>query len=381
LLKRLSLPGNRLIILKTIINESKLRLNIETGLGELIDEASIVVSNVYLMTEDQLLQESTIEEVMALSLQFVLDQHYSFDTLVPRSISVLPIASGCQARCEFCFSKASVSIEQRKSSLDKHALTMSFSKAKERGAARAVITGGGEPTLYPRDDLLEIIRLAADYFPNKVVLITNGYVLSQLPGQECSDFLLEMQAHGLTNIAFSHHHWKPVVNEKIMNLSIDIASVLNQLELNPAFISLSPRLICVLQKNGIATIDDISNYLRWAATLGVEEVCFKELYVSTSVESVYYTKVSNEWSLDNQIPLSILLNYFKQNNWIKIGMLPWGAPIYEGNIGMHKMRVAAYTEPSIYWEISHGICRSWNVMADGKCFASLEDKRSEVSIS
>ena len=43
------------------------------------------------------------------------------------------------------------------------------------------------------------------------------------------------------------------------------------------------------------------------------------------------------------------------------------------------MRIAAYTEPSLYWERVNGIARSWNVMADGKCFVSLEDRSSALT--
>ena len=381
LLSRLSIPGNCLIVLKTEIQESHLNPNTDTGLGELIDESFILVSNIFFLTDTNALKEVTIEEAMSLSLALVLGRDFDFNTLTPRSISILPIASGCQARCQFCFSKASVSVEQRNATLDIHTIRTSLVKARDSGAERAVITGGGEPTLYPKDDLLKIIRLAADYFPKKVVLITNGYVLAQLPEPQRVSLLQDMQAHGLTTIAFSHHHWQPEINQSIMNLMIDLTAVLRQFASHSGLHSLRPRLICVLQKNGVATSDDIHRYLLWAASIGVKEVCFKELYVSTSQESVYYTKNSNEWSLENQIPLRHLLDYFIHNNWSKVATLPWGAPIYEGSVGAYQMRVAAYTEPSLFWELSHGICRSWNVMADGKCLASLEDKRSEVNLS
>ncbi|MEZ0091017.1 hypothetical protein ABH925_002176 [Streptacidiphilus sp. EB129] len=42
------------------------------------------------------------------------------------------------------------------------------------------------------------------------------------------------------------------------------------------------------------------------------------------------------------------------------------------------MWIAAYTEPSLLWERTSGIARSWNVMADGRCDASLEDQASEI---
>ena len=39
---------------------------------------------------------------------------------------------------------------------------------------------------------------------------------------------------------------------------------------------------------------DVEAYVAWAAAEGADEVCFKELYVSTSHESVYHSRVSNE---------------------------------------------------------------------------------------
>jgi len=35
----------------------------------------------------------------------------------------------------------------------------------------------------------------------------------------------------------------------------------------------------------------VENYLSWATNRGVEEICFKELYVSTSTESIYYDRL------------------------------------------------------------------------------------------
>jgi len=43
------------------------------------------------------------------------------------------------------------------------------------------------------------------------------------------------------------------------------------------------------------------------------------------------------------------------------------------------VQVAAYTEPSVGWERAHGLVRSWNLMADGTCLASLEDPASALT--
>jgi hypothetical protein len=44
------------------------------------------------------------------------------------------------------------------------------------------------------------------------------------------------------------------------------------------------------------------------------------------------------------------------------------------------VRIAAYTEPSLFWERSVGVARSWNVVADGTCYASLEDRASRLTL-
>ncbi len=76
--------------------------------------------------------------------------------------------------------------------------------------------------------------------------------------------------------------------------------------------------------------------------------------------------------------MSVVTRFAEQHGFELAGRLPWGAPVYHGNWDGRPMRIAAYTEPSLLWERTHGIARSWNVMADGRCYASLEDRASEI---
>ncbi|MCR9233364.1 MAG: radical SAM protein [bacterium] len=381
LLEKLKLPDNQLLVLETRVDPQQLHVTEQTGLGHYILSDSIRLHRVYLILADLTLQEIAIEEAIARSLSILQRNLPEFSELAPRSVSVLPIAIGCQAKCAFCFSKSSASVEQDKGTLDLAHIEHILRSAQARGAQRAVITGGGEPTLYPRQKLLDLIRLSAAWFPEKVVLITNGYVLTEMSPVERLAYLEELQAAGLTTLAISHHHFDPAVNRQIMNLEIDIARIAECFQQRPdRFPALALRLICVLQKGGVENGDAIKEYLHWAAALKIREVCFKELYVSSSVESVYYSRPANEWSADHQVPLQVLLDYLQQHDWEQTGELPWGAPIYTGKLGSESLRVAAYTEPSLLWELTHGLCRSWNIMADGRCLTSLEDRRSEIVI-
>ncbi len=126
--------------------------------------------------------------------------------------------------------------------------------------------------------------------------------------------------------------------------------------------------------------ETLEHYLTWAADQGIEEICFKELYVSTSTESMYFDRAANDWSRHHQVPLALVTDFAARAGFSIAHRLPWGAPVFAGEWAGRPMRIAAYTEPSLYWERTHGIARSWNVMADGRCYASLEDRASELTL-
>jgi hypothetical protein len=144
---------------------------------------------------------------------------------------------------------------------------------------------------------------------------------------------------------------------------------------------LRPRIITVLQKGGVETPETIDALVRWAVSHGVEELTLKELYVATSEESLYHDREANRWCRENQVPLSLATGLFAERNWRRAGQLPWGAPIHEGTMDGRPVRIVAYTEPSLFWERTAGVARSWNVLADGACYASLEDRASRLTFA
>jgi pyruvate-formate lyase-activating enzyme len=321
---------------------------------------------------------STIEEVYAQSLQLLQPTFLDYEKIKPRTLSILPIAKGCQAACVFCFSEASASAEQEQAKLSLELIERIAAIAKQRGAERFVITGGGEPGLVPHRRLCEYMQIGARHL-GKVVLITNGHHLAKVDDIQRNQLLQDYAAAGLEVLAVSHHHDDSRVNTQIMNLTTDIAPLLRTwVARRERWPSLRLRLTCVLQRGGIESADDIGRYIDWASKQGVTEFCFKELYVSSSVESVYHRFEANRWSHDHQIPLAVVLEFAERHGFVQVAQLPWGAPVFRGPWGERAVQLAAYTEPSLYWERAQGIARSWNLMADGECLVSLEDRRSRL---
>ncbi len=64
---------------------------------------------------------------------------------------------------------------------------------------------------------------------------------------------------------------------------------------------------------------------------GCDQINFKELYVATSHESVYYEEKGNEFCRENQISLSLITEFMVKHNAHKFGELPWGSPLYKLN--------------------------------------------------
>jgi len=383
LLKKLGLPQNRLIALATEIDESLPQSNESNGQGMFIRSNRINLTDLYQFDDDNPIETPlrtlSVEEAMAASLRLLNSELLPYKSIRPRAISFLPVAIACQAKCQFCFSKASISSDQSLSKPNLEKAAQWVLHARQQGAERAVITGGGEPTLLPFPSLQQLIATCAGQF-EKIVLITNGHNLALMPEADRMTQLEMLSDAGLRVLAISRHHFNADKNQQLMNLRTPVEALISTWRANHTrWPHLRLRLICVLQKGGIENDLTLEGYLSWAMTLGVDEICFKELYVSTSVESIYHNRQANEWSRAHQVSLSLITQFAERHRFTVESRLPWGAPIYHGQWLGKPLRIAAYTEPSLFWERTQGVARSWNVMADGRCYASLEDRASEIA--
>lgn len=294
----------------------------------------------------------------------------------PRTLSVLPLAMACQASCAFCFSKASASEAARQRPIDL-ALARAWARAaKNAGASRAVITGGGEPTLAKRSALAELVGLLSAEI-GSTLIITNGIIWGALSEAELVERLDELAGAGLSTIALSRHGVGRESSARIMGVDANAGRLAQAISKHG---KIKGRSICVLQKSGVETSADIAAYLAARASEGVGEVCFKELYVSSLSENPWAMSQENLFATKNQVPLSLAVAALRDLGFEQCSALPWGAPVFKGVVQGMSMSVAAYTEPSVGWELASRIARSWNLMSDGRCLASLEDPESVLAL-
>lgn len=337
-----------------------------TGIGWRWPAPEIPLQGVAWVNDDGTLVPTRHEDVTAQAFQLPETGLRRWEECRPRSFSVLPVAKACQARCPFCFSKGSLSELSRQRSAPLEDLLAWADLALERGAERAVVTGGGEPTLLQPNALRALVRGLSQRFA-KTLLISNGSRLD-------AESLQALRHEGLTTLAISRHGVDRENDARIMGLSVDsgaLSTMARQL-------GIRARATCVLQRGGVDDAAKIHAYLERSAHDGFEEVCFKELYISSISENPWAASQVNQFCEENQVALTLVLQVMDDLGFTKTSELPWGSPVFEGEISGAMIRVAAYTEPSVGWERTRGIVRSWNVMSDGACFASLEDPASEL---
>ncbi len=270
--------------------------------------------------------------------------------------SVLPVRMACNLHCPFCFSRSSVSSLRSDAAVDWNRMNIEsyYEFAKERGATRLVITGGGEPLLRP-NDVISLIRRGRSFF-DEIACFTNGSRLTR-------ELSHQLQDAGLSYLCYSRHHHD---DQRCRELMGDQAPGLN--EFIAAAGSIRIRATCVMTRGWIDTLTLVDEYIDTLSRYGVREFTFKHTYVAYP-QSVFGKSDANAWSRIHQVEF----DPFRGRGEV-VAQLPWGPQVRQ--IGSNQ--VCYYFEPTPNWELENQLCRSSNLLSDGTVYGSLEDSRSQL---
>jgi pyruvate-formate lyase-activating enzyme len=265
--------------------------------------------------------------------------------------SVLPVRRACNCRCPFCFSRSSISALEGEFAGDLE-LDGYFAFARERGAARLVVTGGGEPLLR-KEWVLRIVRAGREWFP-EIALFTNASFLDPA-------YAAALAEAGLSYLCYSRHHYDDEVNRTLMGAGApDLEAVL------AAAGGVPIRATCVMARGFIDTRDAVFRYVEALARRGVRQFTFKHTYVAYP-GSVFAASPEDRWAAEHRVDF----DPFAGEGQV-LASLPWGPCIRR----LGDLQVCYYWEPTPAWEKEHRLCRSVNLLSDGKVYASLEEAAS-----
>ncbi len=269
--------------------------------------------------------------------------------------SVLPVRLACNLACPFCFSRSSISA-LRNDTLDWEAADIEayYTFARERGATRLVITGGGEPLLRA-DEVVRLIERGRRFFP-EITCFTNGTYLTRGLANRLGDA-------GLSYLCYSRHHDDDAICQELMGPTAPGLEAFFH-----AAAGLKVRATCVMTRGYIDSPQAVDRYQQTLSRFGVCEFTFKHTYVAYA-GSVFGGSREDHWAAQNRVDLDPFADRGEA-----VAMLPWGPAIRR--IG--RFQVCYYYEPEPIWEKEHQLCRSINLLSDGSAYASLEDRRSRL---
>ncbi len=166
----------------------------------------------------------------------------------------------CNAKCPYCISR--MTFKKNSEVIDWTRFEKAKKLALRLGAYESLLTGVGEPTLYP-EIISQILERLNNEFPI-VTLQTNGILLHSMP-------LETWKRLGLTIISISTVHWERKKNEEIFNTNYpELPSLIKQIHKN----GLSVRLSAVLVNGYLDSVKSVLKMIEFAKEQEVEQLTF-----------------------------------------------------------------------------------------------------------
>lgn len=237
-----------------------------------------------------------------------------------QTLSVVVGTTACNAHCPFCVSKMTPTQGvEGISNFNPKNLSKAMRFAQNNGVSTMLITGKGEPTLYPEDIDL-VIDKGFKSFPF-VELQTNGISLAS---EKLNTWLGKWSVNGLSTIILSVVHYEDQMNKRIYgdnypNLKDLIAKLHN--------IGFSVRLSCIMIKDFIDTPDAVKDLLFFCKQNKVEQLTIRPVTTpdySDNKEVYEWTKLHYICDQDN-----CKIERFIRNEGTLLLKLMHGSEVYD----------------------------------------------------
>jgi len=249
-----------------------------------------------------------------------------------QTMSVIAGSEACNARCDFCISAMTPQngVEIKHRIPDTSNLEVACRLAEKGGVTTALITGKGEPTLFP-DDISRYLAYLPKYFP-LVELQTNAIVLNNKENRPNNpdSILWRWRAAGLTTIIISVVHYDNDRNREIYCDQDgkyrfdypDLATTISRLKQ----FGFSIRLSCVGCKGYIDTIDEFKNLIEFARANKVQQLTWRPVKKADNPRNDKVGQRTKELSTDKFIKK---IDEFVRMNGTKLMELLHGATVYD----------------------------------------------------
>jgi len=236
-----------------------------------------------------------------------------------QTMSVVVGTAECNAKCPFCVSKITPRAK-RVLDINVHNLRKAKLCALRSGVQTILLTGKGEPTLYP-EQITQYIDFFKDDFPF-IELQTNGIWLAT---DEANENLKHWYTLGLNTICLSVVHWRENKNKAIYTPNGEHYDVPILLEKLHSF-GFTVRLSCMLVKEYVDNEIEIKKLITFCKNNKVKQLTVRPIY--TPDES---TNNVAEWVREHTLPkiMQECISHWFQLHGTQIMRLAHGSVVYD----------------------------------------------------
>ncbi|MFA5312352.1 MAG: radical SAM protein [Methanomassiliicoccales archaeon] len=247
-----------------------------------------------------------------------------------QTMSIVVGTEACNARCPFCIAGMTPCRENLPSNfglINWRNFDIACRCAYQAGVMTVLLTGKGEPTLYPELITTYLQELSAKkYFPF-IELQTNGILLGK---DKYDTYLAEWYKLGLTTICISTVHYLCYENSKIYQPYLDkasdildLVSLINKLHK----FGFSVRLSCMLVSGYIDSANEFELLMDFCRRNKVEQLTVRPIVAPNESESSTIASWTRQHSLTNEQILDI--HKYIDSRGHAVLELPHGATVYD----------------------------------------------------
>lgn len=238
----------------------------------------------------------------------------------------------CNAKCQFCVSSFTNTngLTSKKPTINWRNFDIACRLAEKAGVTTAMLTGKGEPTLYP-DMVTEYLEAIKTKYNFPIVEIqSNGLDAGR---GKLDDYLQRWYDLGLSTFAISVVSHKEEPNQRTYTPTgkyIDLAATITKLHK----IGFSVRLATVMVKGILDTPEAMNEMIQFARDNKVEQLTFRPVNQTARPDDDNpKDKSLYDWTTANRIPkeqVRVLQDHVADNG-MELMQLPHGATIYDVN--------------------------------------------------
>lgn len=232
----------------------------------------------------------------------------------------------CNARCPYCVSRMTPrqGVGLKVPQINRRNFRIGCMFAKDSNVSTILLTGKGEPTLFPGHITFFLEESRRFGFPF-VELQTNGILLFQ-KREKYEKYLRKWHGLGLTLVAISIAHYESKRNREIFQPKgpcMDLVGLIGYLH----EMKLSVRLSCVMFTGGVDSVKEVRNLIAFARDNRVEQLTIRPVEMPKRSEDPRVAAWVANHMLDSRRLKAI--RRFLEKNGNKLMELVHGAVVYD----------------------------------------------------